>query len=131
MTVPASVENLLGNRLDPVLARMAAQVHEALPEAGYAVHHGGNERFPAWVVARFSNGDKVVDVSVECQWRDARLEIRVDVARENGFVLQEYSTILAAAPSEETLPGGRLEETLQQVESFLLQQVDGIRQELS
>src|SRR5439155_20431372 len=104
------------------------------PTVTCAVHHGHNVNFPWWVVARFTHGEpeaKSVDVSIECQRRNGAWQLRADIARARGYVLSEFPpTEHPWTPDEESI-GSWLEERLNQIEAFLLEQLPTITQELA
>jgi len=134
MNQSASLENQAGHRFDGVLEKMAQGIRRALPAATCAVHHGRNEDFPWWVVARFTYGEKEaksVDVSVECQRRNGVLWLRADVARESGYVLSEFPASEQTLARAEESADSWLEERLKQIEEFLLNQVPAITRELT
>jgi len=113
---------------------MAESIRRALPAATCAVHHGRNEDFPWWVVARFTHGAqeaKSVDVSIECQRRNGLVWLRADVARETGYVLSESPVTEHTLAGDEESAGCGLEERLKQIEEFLLNQVPTITRELT
>jgi hypothetical protein len=90
------------------------------------VQRGQNESYPWWLVARLApNGDegKGLDVSVECRRTDGGWQLSADVAREDGFVLEECQAASAS-------PGDAAEEALAAVEQFLARQGRCILNEL-
>ena len=124
----------MGDRFDLVLEKMAEEVRRVLPAATCAIHHGHNDDFPWWVVARFTDGDKVarsVDVSIECQRRNGALRLRADVACERGYVLSEFPASEYTLAGDEKSAGHWLHERLKQIEEFLLEQVPTITREIT
>jgi hypothetical protein len=72
-----------------------------------------------------------VDASVECQRRNGVLQLRADIARENGYVLSEFSAVEPAPSQDEQTTDSWFEERLKQIEGFLLQQIPTITRELA
>jgi hypothetical protein len=134
MNTTAWAELQAGQRLELVLQNMAERIRVVYPSVTCAIHHGQNEDFPWWVVARFvypGAESHSVDVSVECQRRDGVLQLRADIARENGYVLSEFSAVERTRTQDGQATGAWFEERLKQIEEFLLQQIPTIRGELT
>lgn len=128
MIVPVTVGDNVGEELGQALGLVAEQLRSTLPGVTLTSHHGENDHFPWWFVARLSNGAKAVDVTVECQQRGAIVEVRADISRENGFVLQEAPPVIV--PVEE-LNNARLAEELKPAQAFLLGHLESFRRELT
>src|SRR4051812_39619032 len=112
---------------------MARQLKQSHPSLTCMIHHGRNETFTWWVVARFSYGPgeaQVLDVSVECRRRDSSLQVQADVATESGLVLDEVSLPSASGTETNGAEGTLSGETLERIEHFLKGQVEGMRQQL-
>jgi hypothetical protein len=134
MSTTASAESQVKQRLELVLQNMAERIRVVCPTVTCAIHHGQNEDFPWWVVARFGYPEaeaKSLDVSVECHRRDGVLQLRADIARENGYVLSEFSAVEPARTQDEQTADAWFEERLKQIEGFLLQQIPTITRELA
>jgi len=125
----------IASRVERVLKELAAQIQESVPALRYTVQHGGNDRFPWWIVARFANGadeSKAVDVSIDCRGTPQDWTIRADLARENGWVLCESSAFRPSAPTNGAeRPGALEQDVLKQLEDFLSEQADCLRRELA
>ncbi len=125
----------LATRVERALKELAAQVQRSVPAVRCTVQHGGNDSFPWWIVARFANGadeSKVVDVSIECRGTSEDWTIRADLARENGWVIRESSALSSSAPANGAeRPGEPEEDGVKQLEVFLIEQADCLRQELT
>jgi hypothetical protein len=125
----------IASRVERALKALAAQVQPSVPALRCTVEHGGNDSFPWWVVARFANGadeSKVADVSIDCRGTPQDWTIRADLARANGRVVRESSALRPSAPANgaERL-GGLDEDVMRQLEKFLSEQADCLRQELA
>lgn len=134
MTQTASPSREIQQRLDCVLEQLAAAVRQRVPSLRYAVQHGGNESFPWWVVARFTNGTdeaKAVDVSIDCQGTPQGWSIHADVAREDGLVLQELPALTLALPDNGAPQASSTGGVIRQLDDFLVQQADCLAQELA
>ena len=121
-------------QLEAVLTRLAEQVRRRVPGIECRIHHGSNDHFPWWVVARFSNpvdDSKIVDISLECRSADPTLAIQADLAREDGTVLQEFLGHDTSPLPVNRANGPAPAEAFQSLESFLLQQVDCLSAELA
>jgi hypothetical protein len=125
--------DVVRHELDSTLAALAEEVRERIPNLQYQSHHGGNESFPWWVVARFSNPAdprKVIDITIECRSLEPELRFEADFAREDGTVLHDFVSG-AACPRSGSGSDPRLEEALQELKAFLREHVECLSKELS
>jgi hypothetical protein len=132
-TILSKVE--ISSRMELALKALAARVQPSVPAVRCTVQHGGNDSFPWWVVARFANGgdeSRVIDVSIDFRGTPKEWTIRADLARENGKVVREPAVLGSIAPANGAeRNGGSQEAALRQLEDFLSEQADCLRQELA
>jgi hypothetical protein len=134
MSTSVLSRNEVCQRFDHVFMEMVERLQRSVPTAQCRSHHGSNDSFVWRVVARFSNSAneaKIIDVSVDCRSRGTSIQIRADVAREDGLVLEEFigEEIPTLPRNGEGVIVG--EEEVDRVQAFLLEQVDRISRELA
>ncbi|MCI0681891.1 MAG: hypothetical protein L0Y71_07280 [Gemmataceae bacterium] len=124
MSTTPLVANPAQTQVEEVLQRLAAQVRASVPGVQCRIHHGSNDAFAWWVVARFSNpkDEHQVDVSVECRTNGPQCLIAADVAREDGTVLHELTKSVESDACGSELHGSTA--------AFLFEQVGCIIAEL-
>jgi hypothetical protein len=134
MSATSLASDRTGQQLDAVLDRLTTQVRLRIPDLHCRVHHGANDHYAWWVVARLSNpGDesKIVDISIECRSPESGIDIHVDLAREDGTVLRELPADGLGVPPRTCVNGVLLSDAIRHVEDFLLGQVECLVGELS
>lgn len=134
MSATSQARDRTAQQLDVILDRLTAQVRLRMPDVQCRIHHGANDHFAWWVVARLSNPNnesKIIDVSIECRSTESGWGARADLAREDGTVLQELPAEgLEALPKpgiDAVLPA----DAMRRVESFLLGNVECLVAELA
>lgn len=134
MKATSQASDRTGQQLDGILDRLTAQVRLRIPALHCRIHHGGNDHFAWWVVARLSNPSdesKIVDVSIECRSAESRWDIGADLAREDGTVLQAWAAEGAGVERRAGANGVPSADALRSIENFLLRQVECLVGELS
>lgn len=131
MMISQRIWTQLSDRLTNVFQELAEQVKQSIPELTIMSGRSDNAVFPFRAYATYAvTGDRMpVDVSVDCKLVGEQLIIRVDVAKENGLVLSEFSDQQVAVHTVSA--EAEAVRIFSEIEAYLRNQVELIRGELA
>lgn len=131
MLIHSSVWDNVWSRLELLFDKMARMISSSIPNLHWVCGRGANEAFPFRSYATFENGDKVIDVSVDCKLSGELLYICADIAREQGFVLADTPITEISLQQAESTIVSQIETAINQIEEMLVQHIALIEEELA